>query len=610
ALRGAAPGGGAWVEAASLAETALDFARTNALAEALERVFGTEAPPGLGTAPERLAVLGSSTLAHLLGAIRVAALRRGIALTAREGGYGQAMQELLDPRSWLAAFRPTTVLLAFDARRLARGASPAMTEAEAEAALDAACDELRQCWRLARESGARVLQQTALPCLPPLLGANEHRLPGSPAGFLARLNARLPVLTEAEGVDLVALDARAALDGLAAWHDPALWHRAKQEVRPQAAPLYGELVARVLAARQGRSRKCLVLDCDNTLWGGVIGDDGLEGIVLGEGSAEGEAFLAVQRHALALSERGVILAVCSKNEERVAMAAFERHPEMLLRPRQIAAFAANWTDKPANLRAIAEELSIGLDSLVFLDDNPFERALVRRELPMVAVPELPEDPALWPRTLADAGYFEGVAVTAEDRARAAQYQGNRDRATLRAQATDLGAYLRELEMRLLWSRFDRAGLPRIVQLINKTNQFNLTTRRYTDAEAVAVAEDPAAFGLQLRMLDRFGDNGVIGIVIGRRQGDAVRLDTWLMSCRVLGRQVEEATLNLVVEQARALGAARLIGEYRPTPKNGMVAEHYPRLGFAPLASDGDAMLHVLELAGYVPRETAIRLEAA
>jgi FkbH-like protein len=264
-----------------------------------------------------------------------------------------------------------------------------------------------------------------------------------------------------------------------------------------------------------------------------------------------------------------------------ALAPFKDHPEMILKRADIACFVANWDDKAHNLRQIAKSLNLGLDLLVFVDDNPFERNIVRKELPMVAVPELPEDPAFYPQCIADGGYFEAVQLTAEDDQRSALYQENRQREERKASATNLAEYLAGLKMQLLWSPFDEIGLPRIVQLINKTNQFNLTTRRYTESEVRQWMENPSAVTLQLRLTDEFGDNGMIAVVMGacNPEGDLV-VDTWLMSCRVLGRTVEEATLNILVEQARRLNAKRLIGEYRPTEKNQMVAEHYSKFGFS------------------------------
>jgi FkbH-like protein len=600
--------GDIWQQAVTLAGERLDFIRTNALDETVRRRYAAGAPAGLGTRPVRLAILASSTVAHLHAPIRVAGLRRNIWIETYENEYGQYLQELLDPHAALHDFKPDAILFALDSRHLAQAVHAALTEADAAAALDDAKALILRCWRAARQAfNCPISQQTLLDPFTPLMGNNEHRLPGSRSHFVARLNTALRDLADTEGVDLVALDRTASRDGLAAWHDPALWHRSKQEVSPAAGPAYGEMVARLLAARQGRSYKCLVLDLDNTLWGGVIGDDGMDGVVIGQGSPLGEGFIAVQEYAKELARRGVILAVCSKNDDANAREPFEKHPEMVLRLHDIACFRANWDDKAANIRAIAAELNIGLDSLVFLDDNPFERDFVREQLPMVAVPEVSEDPAEVPRLLADAGYFESLAITDEDRERTAQYQENRARAQLRAGASDIETYLRGLEMRMLWRRFDTLGLQRIVQLINKTNQFNLTTRRHTEEDVTAIMADPASFGLQLRLLDRFGDNGIIAIVIGRMTSPGViTIDTWLMSCRVLGRGVEPTTLNLVAAQAKALGATRLVGEYIPTKKNGMVRDHYEKLGFAVTSKDPDGhSAATLDLASFVPAPTFI-----
>jgi len=589
----------------------MDFTATAALDDLVRRKLAGEAPAGLATKTVRLAILGSSTLAHLHAGVRVAGLRREIWITSFEAEYGQYRQALLDPGSGLHAFRPDTVLFAFDAHHLAQGVHPRMDGEAAEAALKEAVDGIVSCWGLAQRAfGASVIQQAVLDVFPALMGGNEHLLPGSRSRFVRALNMALRQAAAAHGVDLLALDEAARVDGLRTWHDPALWHRSKQEVSPVMSPSYGELVARLVAARHGRSYKCLVLDLDNTLWGGVIGDDGLEGIVLGQGSALGEGYAAVQAHAKALAERGIILAVCSKNDEANALEPFERHPDMVLRRADIACFRASWDDKAANLRAIAGALNIGLDAMVFLDDNPFERNLVREALPMVAVPEWDDEPALVPRMLADAGYFESVGLTQEDRARTAQYQGNQARQALAADASDLEGYLRGLEMRLVWGRFDEVGLQRIVQLINKTNQFNLTTQRLSEAEVRAVMADPAALGLQMRLIDRFGDNGIVAVVIGRLDGEGgFAISTWLMSCRVLGRQMEQATLVLVVAEAVRMGARRLVGAYSPTQKNAMVRDHYERLGFsvAKVAEDG-ASLAVLELAGFVPPCLIMRLD--
>ncbi len=600
-----------WDAAVVLANARIDFTRTNALDEMVRRKYADMPPAGAGTRPVRLAVLGSSTLAHLLPAIRVAGLRRNIHVSTYENNYGQYLQELMDDGSDLHRFKPTTVLFAFDAYHLTQGLHAALSQADADAALADAMARIEQCWTLAsRAFGCPILQQAALDVFAPLLGNNEHRLPGSRHRFIGRLNEALRRSADAHGVDIVALDDAALRDGVNTWHDPALWHRSKQEVTPALAPTYGDMVGRLIAARQGRSYKCLVLDLDNTLWGGVIGDDGLDGIVLGQGSPMGEGFSSVQEYAKELARRGVILAVSSKNDEANALEPFEKHPEMVLRRPDIASFRANWQNKADNIRAIAADLNIGLDSLVFLDDNPFERNLVREELPMVAVPEVPDDdPSRVASVLADAGYFESLVLTPEDLERTAQYQENRARDELRAGATDMESYLRALDMRMIWNRFDRVGLQRVVQLINKTNQFNLTTRRHTESDVEAIMADAHSFGLQIRLLDRFGDNGIIAIVIGRTTAPGVvGIDTWLMSCRVLGRGVERTTLNLVAEQARLIGAHTLQGDYIPTKKNGMVREHYTKLGFtqSQLHDDGSSIA-VLDLRSFVPEPTFIHV---
>jgi FkbH-like protein len=599
----------AWDGAVALANARLNFVLTNALDETVRRILPA-GPETLATKKVRLAVLGSSTLTHLLPAIRVAGLRRGIWIDTYENDYGQYLQELSDSGSALHDFQPTAVLLALDACHMTAGVTAGMDAESADAALREMAGRLAEAWRLARDAfRCPIIQQAILPVHLPLLGGNEHRLPGSRAWFVTRLNQAIRVATEQEGVDILAVDDRAARDGIGKWHDPALWHRSKQEVMPTAAPLYGDLVGRWLAAKQGRSFKCLVMDLDNTLWGGVIGDDGLDGIALGQGSPLGEAYAAFQHYARELSRRGVILAVCSKNDEANALEPFEKHPDMVLKRGDIASFVANWGNKADNIRAIAQELNIGLDALCFIDDNPFERNLVRRELPMVAVPEVSDDPTGYPLALADGGYFEGLAVTGEDRERTGQYQGNKAREALKAAVTDLPSYLRGLEMQLISKPFDMIGLQRIVQLINKSNQFNLTTRRYTDEDVVAVMADPDAFGLQLRLTDRFGDNGIIAIIIGRKLPDKdLYIDTWLMSCRVLGRQVEAATLNLIAREALKLGAKRLLGEYIPSKKNGMVRDHYSRLGFTVTAADeAGGSRNVLDLAGFVAAGTFIHV---
>ena len=480
-----------WQEAVALANLQMDFVRTNALDQTLQIIFKNRSPVGAGILHVRLALLGSSTMAHLHGAIRVAGVRRGIWISIYENNYGQYYQELSDPRSALYAFDPTVLLLAQDAYHLAEGVSSNLDVHQSNLLLDERAQRLAECWRLAREAfNCQIVQQTPLPVHPDVLGLNEHRAPGSRAGFIYRLNHRLRSMVSEFGVDLLTLDTRATKDGISKWHDTGLWYRAKQEVAPAVAPLYGDLIGRLIAAKAGRSSKCLVLDLDNTLWGGIVGDDGVDGIVLGQGSPLGEAYTAFQEFARELSGRGVILAVCSKNDEALASEPFDKHPEIVLKRGDFASFKANWADKASNIKQIAAELNIGLDSLVFIDDNPVERAWVRQELPMVAVPEVTDDPISYIGALSDGGYFEGTMITDEDRLRSAQYQDNRQREALKSSATNVLGYLAGLKMELMSRPFDKVGLQRIVQLINKTNQFNLTTRRCSEEDVLAMMREP------------------------------------------------------------------------------------------------------------------------
>jgi FkbH-like protein len=312
-----------------------------------------------------------------------------------------------------------------------------------------------------------------------------------------------------------------------------------------------------------------------------------------------------------LRGRGIVLAVSSKNQDENARLPFQKHPEMLLRENHIAVFQANWSDKASNIRAIAEELSLGLESMVFLDDNPAERGLVRELLPEVAVPELPPDPALYARTLLASGYFESIVFSSEDRERASFYQDNARRLALQRDAGDVDAYLRSLQMQIEFSAFNPIGRSRIAQLINKSNQFNLTTHRYTEHDVAQMERDPKYFTLQARLSDTFGDNGMISVIICRRNRDFWEIDSWLMSCRVLGRGVEQAVLNQLVNAARSDNATRLLGTYIPTERNRLVEDHYSKLGFDLIETRTDgSTIWALPLSTYIPAELAMVVNVA
>jgi FkbH-like protein len=465
------------------------------------------------------------------------------------------------------------------------------------------------CAGIRAKTGAPCIIQNLVAQESTWLGSLDRNIPGSRQWLVDTVNTRLREHVAASPDYLFDCEHLAAQIGLANWHDPGMWYLAKLGFSQSAVPYFAHRLAALLAAAKGKGRRVLVLDLDNTLWGGVIGDDGVEGIRIGEGSALGEAFLDVHRMAKLLKSRGIVLAVSSKNDEAVAKLAFDLHSGMGLRLDDFAAFRANWDDKASNIRHIAQLLNLGLDSFVLLDDNPAEREIVRQTLPEVAVPEIGTDPAEYVRIAMAAGYFESVSFNAEDRQRAQMYRENAQRAGAMEIVADMAAYLASLEMQLGLRPFDKPGRGRIVQLINKSNQFNLTTRRYSAADVEALEADDSLFTLQASLKDRFGDNGMISVVICRPNAGDWEIDTWLMSCRVLKRRVEEQILQFVVDSARKAGAKRLKGIYRPTAKNGLVKNHYRDLGFEPGHSTGEEETWwlTIETTASLPRDLPFEL---
>jgi len=549
----------------------------------LSRVIGRARRSGISLqplAPFRLGLLGNSTTDFITAAVTATGPRHGFDIECIAGGYDQAVQESSSPDSKLNRSAPDAVLIALDWRALPLRSRVGDAD-EARAAVDESIQLLRAILDGVRaNSGAVCLVQTVAPPPECLFGSLDRGLRGTRWQMIDAFNQALRESVAGSGDVIFDVAALAETVGLANWHSPAQWHLAKLPFAQEFLPLYAERVCNLVAALRGRSRRCLALDLDNTLWGGVIGDDGIAGIHCVQGDALGEAYLEFQRFLLSLRERGVLLAVCSKNDDETARLPFRHHPDMLIREEHIVVFQANWSDKPANLQAICKELNLGLESLVFVDDNPFERELVRKTLPEVAVPEMPDDPAGFARTLSAAAYFELPSFSAEDAARADYYAGNARRAVLQSSTTDLQAYIASLDMSIYFRPFDAVGRARITQLINKTNQFNLTTRRYSETAMARMEEDAACFTLQARLTDRFGDNGMISVVVCRSNEKGVwDIDVWLMSCRVLGRGVERAVLAELLRHASEQRVHTLRGSYIPSGRNTLVENHYRDLGF-------------------------------
>jgi FkbH-like protein len=537
--------------------------------------------------PFRLGVISNSTSHFIVPALVGTAARHGIALECIEANFDQVIQDALSPDSEINRCQPDAVLIALDYHGLPL--SPTPGDAASAAASVATCLQYFENIRtgLHQNSKALCIFNTVPRPLDNQFGSLDFALPGTMRGLIEAVNRGLADQLSGGPDLLFDVAGLAETVGLANWHDPTLWNMAKVPFSSDFLPLYADHACRMISAIRGKSRRCLILDLDNTLWSGVIGDDGLDGINIGQGDPTGEAHLDLQRTVLSFRNRGIVLAVSSKNNDEVARLPFREHPEMLLKEDHLAVFQANWNDKATNIRAIAEELSLGIDSMVFLDDNPAERGLVRRLLPEVAVPELPADPALYARSLTAGGYFEAVVFSDEDRGRADFYQDNARRVALQKKAGDIESYLESLNMVITFKAFDEISRGRITQLINKSNQFNLTTRRYTEAEVEKAQSDPRCFTLQVRLVDIFGDNGMISVIVAYHKENYLVIDTWLMSCRVLGRRVEEAVLEELLRHARQLGISHIRGTYHPTARNSLVEKHYEKLGFSLVNTTAD-----------------------
>lgn len=530
-----------------------------------------------------LAVLGDCATQHLATALRGYGVSAGIRLNVFDADYDQIDAQVMAPDSELYRFAPQGVLLQMCTEKLQEAFYDRPPEARASFAEDTYA-RIRQIWS---RIGSRI-PATVLQCNFPLIDDGVFGQFGNKTeqSFLfqqRKLNYLLMQgCQEAKNTFLIDLDALQTALGRSTFADPKLYYVAKMPISLAALPAAAKLVVDVVRSLQGAVKKCLVLDLDNTLWGGVIGDDGLSGIQIGE-LGTGHAFSDFQKWLKELKNRGILLTVCSKNNEDTAKEPFEKHPEMVLRLEDFSMFVANWEDKARNIRTIQQALNIGMDSMVFLDDNPFERELVRTMIPEITVPGLPEDPALYLQYLRGLDLFETASYSREDAGRTEQYREKAQRAAFEAAFQSYDDYLEALQMRASAAAFDPFHYPRIAQLTQRSNQFNLRTVRYTEAEIEALAQDDSRIGLYFTLKDKFGDHGLISVVVLEKQPeDTLFISEWLMSCRVLKRGMEEFIVDKILSVAAQQGFRRVVGEYIPTPKNAMVKDLYEQLGFARL----------------------------
>ena len=548
----------------------------------------------------KVSLLGDTATQFLATAIRGTGVERGYHVDLYEAEYDQVERQLLDPTSEFYEFNADFVVLFQSTHKL--GECHAMLSSEQQTTL--AEERLNfvasVCANPALE-GKKIICFNYPEIDDAVFGSYANRVPQSLTWQVRRLNCGLMDLSQQYPnlfiCDIAALQNKLGRDAMFA----ANVYTSTEMVLSHVA----SRVLDIICAVKGQFKKCLILDLDNTVWGGVIGDDGLEGIQLGHGLGIGKAFTEFQMWVKKLKQRGIIICVASKNNEETAKEPFEKHPDMVLKLDDIAVFQANWETKVDNIRTIQSILNISFDSMVFLDDNPFERNIVRENIKGITVPELPEDPADYLEFLYGLNLFETASYSSADKDRTKQYQVEAQRVSLSKTFTNEADFLKSLDMVSVVSGFTKFNTPRVAQLTQRSNQFNLRTVRYTDADIESYASDAEVIDLSFTLQDKFGDNGLIAVIIMKPQDkETLFVDTWLMSCRVLKRGVENFTLNTMVEIAKSKGYKRIIGEYLPTPKNGMVALHYPELGFTPIENSATAQW-VLDLENYQPRECFI-----
>ncbi|HEV2578972.1 MAG TPA: HAD-IIIC family phosphatase [Acidobacteriaceae bacterium] len=574
--------------------------------KSLRRQFGAAA----NLQPVRIAVLGGSTTNEVVDLLEILLLASGFKPEFHQSEYGRFYEDTVVDPADLISFAPDIVYLHTSYLNV-RTVPPAnSTAADRQACVDAELWRYQQIWQSIEQNvSAQIIQNNFE--LPPYatFGNMDSSSNGGATRFFLEMNAAFARAAEADPRlllhDIHRLSSRI---GLNQWFDWTRYFSYKILVTSEASLAMARSIASMVRGIYGKSRKVLVLDLDNTLWGGVIGDDGIDNLQIGRETPVAEAYTAFQEYCLSLQRRGILLAVCSKNDEKIAKQGFE-HPDSVLKLEHFSSFKANWEPKSENILAIAKELNLGVDSFVFVDDNPAERAIVEAQIPEIAVPDVGSDVTRFATLLDEGRYFEPVSMSQEDLSRAALYQANAARSQMESKFANYGEYLDSLEMTAEIERFNSLYLDRIVQLTNKANQFNLTTRRYTVAEMEGISRNGEYIGIYGKLSDRFGDNGLVSVILGRREYHLLHLDLWLMSCRVLKRDMELAMLDAIVQNAFEAGVRVIQGYYLPTKKNGMVADHYEKLGFRPVSVDPEtkASIWSLDISDYTPRNRHIKV---
>lgn len=546
-----------------------------------------------------IALLSDAATQQFVPILKALLSENGYRAEFYEAPFDAMELEALNPNSGLYAFMPDFVLLI--------NSTQALRARYYEHGMGSELERIERIWdTLAAQCKGRIIQcNLTLPYERPF-GQFDLKLRNSLYSETQQLNSQIAQLASTRsGVLICDLEGVASSVGRRNWFDDRLWDMSKTFCNLDHLPFAAQAMVDLILAARGKVVKCVVLDLDNTLWGGVVGDAGPHGVEIAA-HGDGEAFYRFQKFLVTLKNRGILLAVCSKNELANALAPFEQNTEMVLKRDDITVFVANWGNKADNIRTIRDTLDIGFDSMLFLDDNAFERNLVRSFLPDVIVPELPEDPAEYVRAVSELNLFETTSFSAEDLARSALYKQEAERRETQNRYTDITDYLKALEMRISVRRFETSQIGRISQLFLRSNQFNLTTNRHSEAECTAMMLDQeGCLPLTASLRDRFGEYGLISIVVARPEGDTLRISDWLMSCRVLGRGVEQYLMNQIVSTAKQKQLARITGQYIPTSKNGMVKDFWAQFGF----ESADGRNWTLMTAQFQPKTSFIAEES-
>lgn len=552
-----------------------------------------------------IGVLRNTTLELLLPFLRVVGAKNDVFWQFYLSGYGDAVPLTLDHGSDLYARQPDYIWVALELAPLSPKlyySFATLSKEDIELEIQQVSNQLETIVKAVRQhSNAQIMLQNFRPLFESDLGLYDSYADPGLSEVIYVLNHRMRELTQLyTGVYVFDYYRVVSRVGASHWVDRKLWLLANTPIAPSHYLYFANEWAAFMNCLLGRRKKCIVLDMDNTLWGSILGEDGIEGIKIG-GTYPGNAFREFQFRLLNLYHQGIMLAACSKNNEEDVLEVWENHPDMVLRKKHFAAWRINWQNKAQNIREIAQELNIGLDSMVLFDDNPAERELVRQQLPEVMTPEMPEDPMDFAPFLTGLRVFDTLSLTQEDKERSMQYISQRQRNGLKNQCKSIKEYYQSLEMQLEIQRANTYNIPRIAQLTQRTNQFNLTAHRYSEGDVRRFAENTNDYLVYcVRVIDKFGDNGITGAAIVRHAERNAEIDTFLLSCRVIGRTVETAFLYYMLNELYDLGINTVHGKYTKTSKNQVVKTFYSEHGFDTEAQEGTEVSYVIHLTGYLP----------